>query len=100
MVHSDRPKHAYLNPMPDSRIRPRRGFAAGGDGVWGNITVVLYCPTSDPSTAAPNSHEFLDLFFLPPSVCELDIPQSRTRVIAREIEETEHRGLYVLIHSV
>ena len=21
MVHSDRPKHAYLNPMPDSRIR-------------------------------------------------------------------------------
>ncbi len=34
MVHSDRPKHAYLNPMPDSRIRPRLGFAAGGDGVW------------------------------------------------------------------
>ncbi len=22
MVHSDRPKHAYLSPMPDSRIRP------------------------------------------------------------------------------
>ncbi len=34
MVHSDRSKHAYLNPMPDSRIRPRRGFAVGGDGVW------------------------------------------------------------------
>ena len=32
MVHSDRPKHAYLSPMPDSRIRPRRGFAAGVDG--------------------------------------------------------------------
>jgi hypothetical protein len=34
VVHSDRPKHAYLNPMPDPRIRSRRGFAAGGDGVW------------------------------------------------------------------
>ncbi len=34
MVHSDRPKHYYLNPIPDPRIRPRRGFAAGGDGVW------------------------------------------------------------------
>ena len=32
VVHSDRPKHAYLNPMTDPRIRPRRGFAAGGDG--------------------------------------------------------------------
>ncbi len=30
MVHSDRPKHAYLNPIPDPRIRPRRGFASGG----------------------------------------------------------------------
>jgi hypothetical protein len=35
VVHSDRPKHAYLIPMSDSRIRPRRGFAAGVDGVWG-----------------------------------------------------------------
>ncbi len=33
MVHSDRSKHAYLNPMSDSRIRSRRGFADGGDGV-------------------------------------------------------------------
>ncbi len=32
MVHSDRPKHAYLSPMPDSWIRPRCGFATGGDG--------------------------------------------------------------------
>jgi hypothetical protein len=30
-----RSKHAYvLNPMSDSRIRPRRGFVVGGDGVW------------------------------------------------------------------
>jgi hypothetical protein len=35
VVHSDRPKHAYLSPMPDSRIRPRRGFAVGGNGVLG-----------------------------------------------------------------
>ncbi len=35
MVHSDRPKHAYLSPMPDSRIRSRRGFTAGGNGVLG-----------------------------------------------------------------
>jgi hypothetical protein len=34
VVHSDRSKHAYLNPMPDSRISPRLGFPAGGDGVW------------------------------------------------------------------
>ncbi len=34
MVHSDRMKHAHLNPMSDPRIRPRRGFPAGGDGVW------------------------------------------------------------------
>ncbi len=34
MVHSDRPKHDCLNPMSDPRIRPRRDFAAGGDGVW------------------------------------------------------------------
>jgi hypothetical protein len=27
-------KHAYLNPMPDPRISPQRGFAAGGDGGW------------------------------------------------------------------
>ncbi len=33
MVHSDRPKHAYLNPIPDPRISPRRGFASGDDGV-------------------------------------------------------------------
>ena len=32
MVQSDSPKHAYLNRMPDPRIRPRRGLAAGGDG--------------------------------------------------------------------
>jgi hypothetical protein len=34
VTHSDSPKHAYLNPMPDPRIRSRRGFATGGDGVW------------------------------------------------------------------
>jgi hypothetical protein len=34
VVQSDRPKHAYLNPLPDFRIRPRCGFAAGGDEVW------------------------------------------------------------------
>ncbi len=31
VVHSDRPKHAYLNPMSDPRIRSRRGFPSGGD---------------------------------------------------------------------
>ena len=32
MVHSDRPKRAYLNPPPDSRIRPPWcGFTTGGD---------------------------------------------------------------------
>jgi hypothetical protein len=33
VVHSDSPKHAYLNPMPDPRIRPRYGFDTGGEGV-------------------------------------------------------------------
>jgi hypothetical protein len=40
VVHLDRPKHAYLNPMRDPRIRPRRGFAAGGDGVW--VCILFY----------------------------------------------------------
>ena len=44
MVHSDRPKHAYLNPTPDSRIRPRRGFAAGGNGVWGEEPTIYRAP--------------------------------------------------------
>ncbi len=44
MVHSDWPKHAYQNPIPDSRIRPRRGFAAGGDGVWGKDPVLYRAP--------------------------------------------------------
>ena len=44
MVHSDRPKHAYLNPLPDSRISPRRGFAAGGDGVWVGESVLYRVP--------------------------------------------------------
>ena len=36
VVHSDRPNRAYLNPLPDSRIRtPWRGFAAGSDEEWG-----------------------------------------------------------------
>ncbi len=34
MVHSDRSKHDYLNPMTNSRIRPRSGCAVGDDGVW------------------------------------------------------------------
>ena len=33
-IDADRPKHAYLNPMTNSRIRSRRGSATGGDGVW------------------------------------------------------------------
>ena len=44
MVHSDRPKHAYLSPTPDSRIRPRRGFAAGGNGVWGEEPALCKAP--------------------------------------------------------
>ncbi len=44
MVHSDRSKHAYLSPMPDSRIRPRRGFAAGGNGVWGEEPALCRVP--------------------------------------------------------
>ncbi len=63
MVHSDRLKHAYLSPMSDPRIRPRRGFAAGGDGVM------------------PQDHRYLD----PPilgvqTVCvpSVDIPTLRT----------------------
>ncbi len=44
MVHSDRPKHAYLSPMSDSRIRPRCGFAAGGNGVWGEDPVLYRAP--------------------------------------------------------
>jgi len=44
VVHSDRPKHAYLSPMPDSRIRPRRGFAAGGNGVWGEEPALYKAP--------------------------------------------------------
>jgi hypothetical protein len=50
VVHSDRPKHAYLSPMPDSRIRPRRGFAAGGDGVWGTEPVLYRAPERGRST--------------------------------------------------
>ncbi len=38
VVQSDRPKHAHLNPLPDSRISPRCDFASGGDEVWvGNL---------------------------------------------------------------
>jgi hypothetical protein len=44
VVHSDRPKHAYLSPMSDSRIRPRRGFAAGGNGVWGEEPALCRAP--------------------------------------------------------
>ncbi len=44
MVHSDRPKHAYLSPMPDSRIRSRRGLAAGGNGVWGEEPTLCNAP--------------------------------------------------------
>ncbi len=44
MVHSDRPKHAYLSPMPDSRIRPRCGLAAGGNGVWGEEPTLCKAP--------------------------------------------------------
>ncbi len=44
MVHSDRPKHAYLSPMPDSRIRPRRGLTAGGNGVWGEEPTLCNAP--------------------------------------------------------
>ncbi len=44
MVNLDRPKHAYLSPMPDSRIRPRRGFAAGGNGVWGEEPALCRAP--------------------------------------------------------
>ena len=44
MVHSDRPKHAYLSPMPDSRIRPRRGYAAGGNGVRGEESDLCRAP--------------------------------------------------------
>jgi hypothetical protein len=39
VVHSDRPNHAYLNSLPDSRIRSRWcGFSAGGSEVWGGET--------------------------------------------------------------
>ncbi len=44
MVHSDRPKHAYLSPMPDSRIRPRCGLAAEGNGVWGEEPTLCTAP--------------------------------------------------------
>ena len=44
MVNSDRPKHAYLSPMPDSRIRPRRGLAAGGNGGWGEEPTLCKAP--------------------------------------------------------
>jgi hypothetical protein len=40
VIHSDRSKHDYLNPIPNSRIRPRCGFVDGGDGVWVGI---LFC---------------------------------------------------------
>ena len=36
--------------MPDSRIRPRRGFAAGGDGVWGKEPVLYRAPGRGRST--------------------------------------------------
>ncbi len=66
MVHSDRPKHAYLNPMSDPRIRPRRGFAAGGDGVmihgtpstedgWGISLNPSVYPTSKKRVKEENS---------------------------------------------
>ncbi len=44
MVHSDRSKHAYLSPMPDSRNRPRRGFDVGGNGVWGEDPALCRAP--------------------------------------------------------
>jgi hypothetical protein len=44
VVKSDRPKHAYLSPMPDSQIRSRRGFAAGGNGVWGEEPALCRAP--------------------------------------------------------
>jgi hypothetical protein len=44
VVHSDRPKYAYLSPIPDSRIRPRRGFAAEGNGVWGEESALCRTP--------------------------------------------------------
>ncbi len=40
VVHSDRPKRDNLNPMSDSRIRPRSGFTDGGDGVW--VCILFY----------------------------------------------------------
>ncbi len=46
MVHSDRPKHVYLSPISDSRIRPRRGFAAGGNGVWGEEPTLYRAPVA------------------------------------------------------
>ncbi len=39
MVHSDRSKHVYLNPMSDSRIRPRRGFTSGGYTIY--LTIII-----------------------------------------------------------
>jgi hypothetical protein len=30
--------------MPDSRISPRRGFAAGGNGVWGEASDLCRAP--------------------------------------------------------
>ena len=47
VVHSDRPKRAYLNPMSDPRIRPRFGFPTGGDGVWGKEPVILKFKRND-----------------------------------------------------
>jgi hypothetical protein len=44
VVHSDRPKHAYLSPIPDSRIRPRCGLVAGGNGVWGGDPTLCRAP--------------------------------------------------------
>jgi hypothetical protein len=43
-VWSIRLGHSYLIPMPDSRIRPRRSFAAGVDGVWGKEPVLYRAP--------------------------------------------------------
>jgi hypothetical protein len=32
--------------MPDSRIRPRRGFAAGSNGVWGEEPTLYRAPVA------------------------------------------------------
>ncbi len=44
VVHSDRPKHVYLSPLSDSRIRSRCDFAARGNGEWGKDPVLYRAP--------------------------------------------------------